>query len=90
MGRKKLDPMTDRVISRRKFPPVLYGLAGIMELFDCSKATAFRYRHSVIRDACTQHGKKIIVDTRKALTLFGVEHPENLVMDRQVRDNVNM
>ena len=84
----KLKSMTERVVSKRKFPPVLYGLAGIMELFDCSKATAFRYRHTVISGACTQHGKKIIVDTRKALKLFGVEHPENMVMERQVKEKV--
>lgn len=84
----KLKSMTERVVSKKKFPPILYGLAGIMELFHCSKATAFRYRHSVISGACTQHGKKIIVDTKKALRLYGVEHPENLVMERQVNEEV--
>jgi len=68
-----------RLVSRKKFPSVVYGLQGIMDLFNISKSTAWRYRHGIIKDACTQNGNVIIVDTKKALTLFGVSHPEEII-----------
>lgn len=67
------------ISSYKKFPPIMYGLNGIMELFNISKSTAWRYRHGIIKDACTQNGNVIIVDVRRALQLFGHDCPDNLV-----------
>lgn len=62
------------------FPPVVYGLKGIMDIFKVSKGTAYRYRHSIIADACAQQGNIIMIDTCKALRLFGVENPEKFIV----------
>lgn len=67
------------IVSRKKLPPVVYGLEGIMSIFNISKSTAWRYRHSIIKDACTQNGNVIVVDVKKALGLFGLEDPDRLV-----------
>lgn len=67
MGKKS---SVKKLVSKEKLPVVVYGLDGIMRLFDVSKGTAWRYRHGCIKDACMQNGNKIIVDTRKALQLF--------------------
>lgn len=48
----------------------VYGLNGIAEIFDCSKAQAQRIKNSGIIDgAITQLGRKIIVDKHLALKL---------------------
>lgn len=48
----------------------VYGLAGLMELFGCSKNTASRIKQSgVIDKAITQIGSLIITDANKALEL---------------------
>lgn len=60
------------IVDGKPLPPLVYGLNGICELFKCSKTTAWRYYHTVIADACTQRGHKIVVNTKKALELFGV------------------
>ena len=65
-----------------KLPAVVYGLDGIMSLFNVSKTTAWRYRNGIIKDACTQRGHVIIVDTAKALSLFGVAEPQNVVVGK--------
>lgn len=62
-----------------KFPPMMYGLKGIQELFSVGLTTAWRYRHGIISEACTQQGNKIVIDTRKALELFGVKEPEKMI-----------
>ena len=49
---------------------LVYGLAGIRRLFNVSHATAFRYKETIIKDAVSQQGRKIIVDADKALELF--------------------
>jgi len=50
--------------------PYVYGLAGIMELFGCSKNTASRIKRSGQIDAAiTQIGGLIITDAKKALEL---------------------
>lgn len=50
----------------------VYGLAGIAELFNCSKTTANRIKQSgKIDKAITQIGNLIIVDADKALELAG-------------------
>lgn len=48
----------------------VYGLDGIMSLFDCSKSTAERLKKGKIKDACMQNCRQIIVDVEKALELF--------------------
>lgn len=50
----------------------VYGLAGIADLFGCSKTTANRIKQSGrIDGAITQVGSLIIVDAEKALELVG-------------------
>lgn len=47
-----------------------YGLKGIMDLFHVSNMTAQKYKRTIIKDAVKQNGRKIVVDTEKALALF--------------------
>jgi len=54
------------------FPKLMYSLESIMELFHVSKTTAWRYKNGLLKEACTQRGKIIVVDVCKALELFGV------------------
>lgn len=50
----------------------VYGLEGIMNLFNCSIATANRIKASgKIDKAITQIGRKIIIDVELALELAG-------------------
>ncbi len=49
----------------------VYGIKGIEELFGCSHATAQHYKDTVIADAVTQNGRKIVVDADYAVELFG-------------------
>jgi len=50
----------------------VYGLAGLAELFGCSRQTAGRLKASgKIAEAITQCGRKIIVDADLALELAG-------------------
>lgn len=63
----------------KKLPAVVYGLDGICEIFNISKTTACRYHKGIIKDACTQQGKVIVVDVKKAFELFGCEKPENFI-----------
>ena len=51
----------------------VYGLRGIRKLFNVSHATAQKYKDTIIRDAVSQQGKKIIVDKEKALMLFNTK-----------------
>lgn len=48
----------------------VYGIKGIMDLFNVSKVTAGRYKKGVIREAVSQSGRIIVVDADKALQLF--------------------
>lgn len=48
----------------------VYGIAGIMALFNVSKSTAVRLKNGKIKDAVSQSGRTIITDTDKALELF--------------------
>lgn len=49
----------------------VYGIKGLCELLQCSKATAHRIKNSgVIKDAITQSGRKIVIDAQKALDLI--------------------
>lgn len=63
----------------KKFPPVVYGLDGIMQVFNVSRTTACIYRKTFLAPACASKGKTIIVDVAKALSLFGFEDPSALI-----------
>lgn len=63
--------------SEGNFKPIkkhyVYGIAGIMELFSCSKPTAIRIKNSgEIDDAVSQIGDIIVVDAEYALDLLKV------------------
>lgn len=49
---------------------LVYGLRGIRTLFNVSHATAYRYKETILKDAVSQQGRKIVVDVDKALQLF--------------------
>ncbi|KAA6303178.1 MAG: hypothetical protein EZS26_000781 [Candidatus Ordinivivax streblomastigis] len=59
----------------------VYGLAGLADLFGCSKTTASRIKQSGrITKAVSQLGNKIVVDADKALELAGTvngKHSKN-------------
>ena len=48
----------------------VYGLKGIQKLFNVSHATAQKYKDTILKDAVSQQGRKIVVDVEKALSLF--------------------
>lgn len=52
------------------FPEFVYGISGIMQLFNCSKSKAQKLKKEVIVDAIDQDQRTIIVDAKKALQLF--------------------
>src|ERR1035437_9659110 len=56
---------------------LVYGLHGIRNLFNVSHATAFRYKETIIKDAVSQNGRKIVVDVDKALELFNAKITRN-------------
>lgn len=56
---------------------LVYGLHGIRNLFNVSHATAFRYKETIIKDAVSQQGRKIVVDVDKALELFNAKTKGN-------------
>lgn len=50
---------------------LVYGIAGIAQIFNCSIATANRIKKSgKINKAISQRGRLIVVDANKALELF--------------------
>ncbi len=52
----------------------VYGLKGIRDLFKISHTTAQKYKDTILKDAVTQHGRKIITDVNKAMKLFKDSH----------------
>lgn len=48
----------------------VYGLKGICDLFGVAHSTAQKYKDGILKDACYQSGRKIVVDVEKALVLF--------------------
>jgi len=70
---KKPETVTISETSKR----LVYGLHGIRNLFNVSHATAQRYKDTVIKDAVSQNGRKIIVDADKALELFNAKMKGN-------------
>jgi hypothetical protein len=63
-GKKQETPIA------QKTTHYVYGLNGVKRLFNVSHATAQRYKDTIIKDAVSQNGRKIIVDVEKALELF--------------------
>ncbi len=77
MARRKSS--LDKPGSSQKFPPVMYGLEGIRQIFGVSKSTAYKYLHGILKDACAKNGNVIVIDVWKALSDFGVRNPERFV-----------
>lgn len=75
MGRKKIEVK----IVDGKFPKIMYGLKGISTIFNVSSSTAFKMSNTTIKDACQKKGGIILVDTKKALELFGFPNPEDFI-----------
>ena len=67
---KKQDPAEIKE-EPEKAKRLVYGIAGIAQLFNCSMTTANRIKASGrIDKAISQHGRIIVVDADKALVLF--------------------
>ena len=78
MGRnKKICSMT--IEKGKKFPPVVHGLKGIMQIFAVSKPTASRYKNTILKEAVAQQGNVIIVDVEACLKIWGLQNPEALI-----------
>ena len=58
------------VIVPEKTKHLVYGLHGIRELLGVSNVTAFKYKETILKEAVSQYGRKIIVDADLALELF--------------------
>lgn len=82
-GRKSLFGSGRIHVAGMKFPPVMYGLQGVRDIFNVSKATASRYVSTFLKDAVTKNGNVIIIDTAKALRAFGVNDPSSFIIDNQ-------
>lgn len=79
-GRKRIGFKAQNAHVRgEKFPPVMYGLKGICDIFNVSKATASRYANGILQDAVTKNGNVIMIDTECALRCFGVRNPRVFV-----------
>ncbi|MBQ7280590.1 MAG: DUF3853 family protein [Bacteroidales bacterium] len=58
-------------VTRADLPRYLYGIPGVMQLFNCSRSTANRIIKSGIIDAAiSQVGAKRVIDTDKALKIY--------------------
>ena len=55
---------------------LVYGLAGLEELFNVSHKTAQYYKDHVIQEAVRQNGRKIVTDMDLALKLFNQRRTE--------------
>ena len=62
---KTIEDLHSSAVSDKKLPPIMYGLQGII----------------ILADACTKRGCTILIDTKKALSLFGVNDPDEMVCD---------
>jgi len=57
--------------SRENLPKFVYGIAGIAQIFNCSKSTAQRIKNSgKIAAAVSQYERTIIIDVDKAMSLY--------------------
>ena len=68
-GIEKMKSQFDPLATPKK--NLKYGLAGIQEIFGCSKSTAYRLKKSGKLDkAISQHDKTIVIDADLALELL--------------------
>ena len=68
--RSQMEPETVKATDCSDSSKYAYGIAGICEIFGCSKPTAQRLKKSgVIKDAIIQTGRTIVIDRQKALNL---------------------
>ena len=51
----------------------VYGIRGIKNLFNVSHTTAQNYKNTFLAPAVMQRGRKIVVDTVKAMELYDAE-----------------
>lgn len=79
MSRKKQIFVDKHILQEGKFPPVLYGLEGIMQMFKVSKATASRYKNTILKDAIAQNGRVIVINTKEALRIYGMCNSDGMV-----------
>ena len=57
---------------------MVYGIRGIMQLFNCSYSTAQRIKASgQIDGAISQVGRKITVNADRAIELYNLQNPQN-------------
>jgi hypothetical protein len=61
---------TVEVIRETPEKKYVYGNAGIMRLFNCSYASAVRYKQSIIKDAIIPRHRNCLVNVDKALELM--------------------
>lgn len=67
-AKDNIEPDSTAITAKRW---LVYGIEGLCELLQCSKATAHRIKNSgVIKDAITQTGRKIVIDAQLALALI--------------------
>lgn len=66
------------IVLENKYPRLVFGLRGIQRLFGVSKTTASRYKNTFLKDAVTQQGNKLVIDTAEAFRLFGIKTGKNL------------
>ena len=55
----------------------VYGLEGICSIFNCRLNKAQELKKGIIKDAVTQHGRKIMVDVDKAIALYEAAENNN-------------
>ena len=68
---RRIEKRIEEMQHGERTPEYVYGLEGIMRLYKCSKGTAQRIKNSgVIDNAITQVGRKIIVNSNLALSLY--------------------
>jgi len=72
-----LDKQPEPIKTPQNDKRLVYGLHGIRNLFNVSHATAQRYKDTIIKDAVSQRGRKIVVDADKALELFNANMKGN-------------
>lgn len=65
-----MTPVVETGCTTKPTGRLVYGLRGIQDLFGCSHKQAQFYKDHVIKEAVSQHGRKIVVDADKALELF--------------------
>lgn len=66
----RIDQSITKPVDQVKPKNYVYGLRGIQKLFNCSQPTSQRLKNGIIKDAVSQHGRKIVVDADLAMELF--------------------